>query len=190
MAKIYLTGQQKPITVSRAIGEQVAEFKADPTVLNNEVFRSKDFIAEKREIKSVVINDVDDNYSEIKDARKQENDEYYALISKEYDDMIRVRCNLPVSVKSQDTRIMELVYQSFTGKHMDQSFKDEVIKRQLAYFQKNPRHPYASINVGDIILVEKREEDSIAEIMPKVMLKKAMDIMSEALQTAKRIHAI
>lgn len=190
MAKIYLMGHRNPVTVSLALARQVAEFKSDANVLNNEVFRSKDFVVEKGQIKTVIVEDVDDNNSESNSKKRQENDEHYAKVSKQYDDMIKTRCSMPIEKKAGDTRLMELVYKAFKGKDADQNFKDEVVKRQLAYFKKNPRHPYASISLGDLISFEKTKEDSITEIMPKLMLKKAFDVMSEALDTAKRIHAL
>lgn len=191
MAKIYLTGQQKPITVSKKVGQQVATFKTDPSILPNELFQSEDFVAEKREIKSVIVNDYEDNSSERNDEVKEANDAHYANLNKDYEKHIEARCFMPIQKKAQDTRAIELVYESFTGEKAPQSFKDEVVKRQSEYYTKYPKHPYAGINFQDIMpSPRKSPEAHLAEVMPSYVLGKAMKIMAEGLSTAKKMHLI
>lgn len=185
MAKINLGGG-KQITVSKELARRVANFKADPDILPNEIFQCDDFMAEKRDIKSVIVNDYEDNAQEKSADKKDSNDEYYKQIQKDHDEEIRRRCAMRPDEKAKDTRLAELAcFQPIT-----QEFREKIIAKQREYFAKHPKHPYAAINFSELLQEEKGKDYSIQSMLPAFTLKKVEEIMGEGMRTANYLKLI
>lgn len=185
MAKVNLGGG-KQITVSKELARRVANFKANPDILPNELFQCDDFMAEKRDIKSVIVNDHEDNSQESSAERKDNNAEYYQQIQKDHESEIRRRCAMRPEDKARDTRLAELAcFQPVT-----QEFRERIIAKQRDYFAKHPKHPYAAINFSELLTSSKGKDYTIQSIMPYFALKKVEDIMGEGLRTANYLRLI
>jgi len=187
MAKIYLKGIQKPITVPRSLAKQVDDFWSDSSILPNERFKHHSFNIEKREIKSIIHEDFEDNTSESNDVKKEENEKFYREENEKYEKNIEILCNKSVTEKANNTKIASLLYETFTGNKPTAEFIQSVIKHQTEYFQKNPRHPYAKINYGKL-LSEPQLCDSLTlkSSGPKVILSKMYEVIITGIQTANK----
>jgi len=187
MAKIYIVGHKNPVTVSKSVAKKVAEIKANPEIMPGHVIDLPEMVIEKREIKSVIIEDSDDNATDSLGERMKENDTYYAMVRIEYEGSIKQRCLAQWNDKAKSTSLWEMVYTGCTGEFPPEQFVIEVMRRQAEYFKVYPRHPYAAINVSDLIPKHSFGEDSIARVMPGASVRKAYAIISEALETAKEL---
>lgn len=88
---------------------------------------------------------------------KANNDEYLEEVSKEYRFQMIKLITLPIQEKAKNVSLSKLMYQAYTGDIVPpQSFLDEVTVRQLAYFQKNPRHAFANPTCyKDLLLISE-----------------------------------
>jgi hypothetical protein len=184
MAKIIITGKGS-ITVPRKVAQEVYNFKLDNTILPNGIYSRDGLLIEKRDIKSVIVNDQEDNSQESGEQRKQENEAYYQNIQNDYEAEIRRRVFMFPEHKAEDTRLAEFLYEVMYGTKPSDAFKQEIIARQTAYFTKFPKHPYAPIVFKDLLPESKGSEMKLSTMLPSFTLKKVEDIMQEAFRTAK-----
>lgn len=89
---------------------------------------------------------------------KEGNDSYIEETSTRYrTEMIRL-LRLPIEQKAINVSIPKLMWQAYTGEtNPPQSFLDEVIKRQLAFFRENPTHAFANPTCyRDLLIIQEQ----------------------------------
>lgn len=190
MAKLYLKGIRTPITITTSQAINIGKAYDDDSVSDKFKMNVNGTRFLKEDIKNIIENDIEDNQAENQDAKRLENDNYYADVAKKYTKMISNLCEEAVEVKTNDTRLYELAWNGFTLSPITQEFLDEVKLRQRKFYEQYPNHPYASINIADLLPRKRHEEDSIQELSPNFISKKIMRIVDEAYKTAKYIGKI
>jgi hypothetical protein len=190
MAKLYLKGINKPITISLFQAKNIGKVYDDESV-NGKLKMNVDGVRfSKEDIRNIIENDFEDNSAERSDTAKNENDSYYSEEFNKYNNKISTLCDRNIEDKIKDIKLYSLAWSCFTLKPMTEDFINEVIKRQRDFFSKYPKHPYASINILDLLPTEKSREDSIEEIAPKFITTKLAQIISESFNTAKFLRKI
>lgn len=190
MAKIYLRGHAKPITIARATAIKISKQMEDDNILPQEYIAHPDFYTEKGNIKAVVINDEEDNVQEQAESRKNDNSEYYDRIDREHRECVLYLCDRSLSAKINDTRVYDLIWRACTGVEPTQEFREKIIERQREFFTKHPTYPYAPVNISDLIPNKSVDGWTVRGIMPNAMSKIAYNIMREALNTARFLKKI
>ncbi len=190
MAKLYLRGILKPVTLSKQQAQNLAIIDDDDKYRPDYKMTLNGTRFAKKDIKNIIEDDAEDNNQENKDKQKEENAKYYAQVNDVYNTHIVMLCNKSPDNKAEDTRLYELAWSTYTTKPITQEFLQEVKRRQMAFFLAHPRHPYAAINIGDLLPREKSQKDSLAEVMPSYVTTKIQNIISEAFNTAKQLHKI
>lgn len=190
MSKLYLKGIKNPITITTSQAINIGKAYDDDKISDKFKMNVDGTRFLKEDIKNIIENDIDDSKSEISDSRKIENDSYYTEENKKYNHHILSLCKKSPELKSQDTKLYELAWKGFTSKPITQEFLDEVKKRQATFYDKYPHHPYASINIKDLLPNEKNVEDSLSEVMPHFISRKINGIVSEAFNSARYLKQI
>lgn len=190
MAKIYLKGHGKPITVSRMTAVRINEKWLDDNILPQEYIIHPDFSTEKGNIKAIIIADEDDDKSDKGLAVAKDNDEYYEKLNREYNDYIRRRCDMPIEEKINDVRLYSMIYRATTNQAPTSEFLQEVRDRQRTFFMKYPRHPYASINVSDILPKTLCDTETIQGMIPSMTIRRVYHIIREANNTARFMNKL
>lgn len=190
MAKLYLRGVSKPLTIKKSTAESIGIIYDDATVSGKDSFTFEGIRFRKEDIKHIIENDPEDNQAESSDSKKIANEAYYEEENAKYNKHIASLCDKPVAIKSNDTRLYELVWGAFTSSPVTPFFLDEVKKRQEEFFSTQPKHPYASINILDLLPREKHPEYSIKDLLPSYMSKKVQNIINESFRTAKYLGKI
>lgn len=190
MAKLYLRGILKPVTISKQQAQNLVIIDDDSKISGETKYTLNGTRFAKKDIKNIIEDDVEDNNEESAAKRKEENAKHYEQMNSEYVRQIAILCDKSADVKAKDTRVYELVWGCFTSKPVTQDFLAEVVKRQEVFYSTHPKHPYASINVYDLIPRDKFPEYSLNEVMPNFISTKVLHIISEAFNTAKAIHKI
>ena len=190
MAKLYLKGIRTPITVTTSQAINIGKAYEDDSVSDKLKMNVNGTRFLKEDIKNIIENDIDDTRAEVSDNKRTENDSYYADVSKDYNKYILRLCDKPIEEKANDTKLYQLAWSGFTLSPITQEFLDEVKLRQKAFYEVNPKYPYASINISDLLPRKREEEDSINELMPSYISKRILLIVDEAFRTAKALHKI
>ncbi len=190
MAKLYIRGILKPVTITKEQAVNLAIIDDDDKISPTDKFTLNGTRFSKKDIKNIIEDDAEDNSQESANKRKEENSKYYEDVSKEYNMHIVMLCNRSPDSKAEDTRLYELAWSAYTKKPITQEFLQEVRKRQHAFFVAHPHHPYASVNISDLLPREKFGQDSLTEVMPSYITTKIQNIISEAFNTAKHLHKI
>jgi hypothetical protein len=151
MAKLYLKGVNKPITISKTTAMTINLIIDNENIPRDRQFNHDGVRFMKADIRYVIENDFEDDKVVVDDSRKQENDAYYTKLSQEHSDYICKRCFMTVEEKAKDTTFFETIYFGVAGKKPDEYVKSLIIEKQRAYFTGNPRHPFAKINFFKLI---------------------------------------
>lgn len=190
MAKLYLKGINKPITISLSQAINIGKVYDDDSTSGKLKMNIGGTRFLKEDIRNIIENDFEDNAAEKSDNTKNENEKYYSDEFAKYNNKISALCDKDVEEKSKDIKLYSLAWSCFTLEPMTNEFVNEVVKRQRDFFLKYPKYPYASINILDILPIEKNKEDSIREVAPKFITTKLGQIISEAFNTAKYLKKI
>lgn len=190
MSKLFLRGVSKPITISTAQAVNLGAWYDDPNVNAKAKSSIGGVRFLKEDIKYIIENDSEDNAAEVSDSRKSENDSYYTEVTRNYSAEISRLCERPLEDKINDIRVYELVWTGFTLEPMTREFVVEVQNRQRKFYEQNPKHPYASINIQDLLPKDKTLENHVREVMPSYISNKVMRIIGEAYSTARLLRKI
>lgn len=151
MAKLFLRGVAKPIVIEKSTAVTLNRIKDDNTIPKDHEFNRNGLRFSKGDIRYIFENDQEDDGQESSDTRKQENEEYYNKATAEYKQHIASLCKKDVKEKSEDIKLFSILFFSVNGKNPDDTLASEVIGMQRAYFNKNPRHPYARVNYFNLV---------------------------------------
>lgn len=96
------------------------------------------------------------------EANKETNDAYLEETNARYRSEMITLLRLPIEKKAQNVSLAKLVWQAYTGEiNPPQTFLDEVVKRQFAYFQQYPRHAFANPSCYKNLLIVQEERNSV-----------------------------
>lgn len=151
MAKLFLRGVAKPIVIDKSTAITLNKIKDNKDIPKDQEFNKNGLRFSKGDIRYIFENDQEDDSQDSSDNRKQENEEYYNKATAEYKQHIASLCKKDVKEKSDDIKLFSILYFSVNGKNPDDVLASEVIGMQRAYFNKNPRHPYARVNYFKLI---------------------------------------
>ena len=188
MSKLYLRGVNKPLTISTSQARTLTRWNDDETVGLKTKSKIDGSSFAKEDIKYIIENDVEDIHEEVLDSKRNENQEYYEEENRKYNQCISRLCDRKLEDKINDTKIYELAWSSSTTNPITEEFKNEIKKRQQTYFELYPKHPYAALNIFDLLPQEKKDEDSVREIIFGLAVRKINAIISESFTTARFMH--
>lgn len=188
MSKLYLRGVNKPITISTSQARILTKWNDDETVGQKTKSKIGGVSFVKEDIKYIIENDAEDSHEEVLDTKRNENQEFYEEENRKYNQHISNLCDRKLEDKINDTKIYELAWASSTTNPTTEEFRNEIKKRQRAYFELHPKHPYAALNIFDLLPQEKKDEDSVREIIFSLAVRKINAIISESFRTAKFMH--
>lgn len=151
MAKLFLRGVAKPIVIEKSTAITLNKIKDNKDIPKDHEFNKNGLRFSKGDIRYIFENDQEDDSQDSSDSRKQENEEYYNKATAEYKQHIENLCKKDVKAKAEDIKLFSILYFSVNGKNPDDKLASEVIGMQRAYFNKNPRHPYARVNYFKLI---------------------------------------
>jgi hypothetical protein len=151
MAKLFLRGVAKPIVIDKSTAITLNKIKDNKDIPKDHEFNKNGLRFSKGDIRYIFENDQEDDSQDSSDNRKQENDEYYNKATADYKHHIENLCKKDVKAKAEDIKLFSILYFSVNGKNPDDKLASEVIGMQRAYFDKNPRHPYARVNYFKLI---------------------------------------
>lgn len=190
MSKLYLKGINNPLTIKVSQAVNIGKMMDDETIPGSKKLEINGTRFTKDDVRYVVENDTDDLKAENSETKKQENDSYYTDVFSEYNKHIKSLCDRSVSEKINDIKVYEIVWYGFTLKPITVDFIEGVKKRQAIFYENNPNHPYASINILDLLPKETSLEYSVHEEMPRFISSKVNRIIGEAYTTARFMHKI
>lgn len=153
MIKITFRGKEEPIFVDDVKGQRVwdewlAGNKAR-IVVDNMAFIVSD-------IKNIV--KVEKTQAELAQKPTRQEDEYMAFRRK--------MLALSLESRAEIIRIAKLIWSSHTKKEMPDDIKNEIKKRQLAYFKQHPNCIYANPTIYRDLIPEKGFDRGIDELEP------------------------
>lgn len=151
MAKLYLKGIPKPLIIEKSTAVNLNRILDDSMVPADRQFDKDGIRFSKRDIRYVIENDQEDDSQTNNDTRKQENEEYYNKQNADFKNNVVHLCKRSVEEKANDVKLFITMYFGVTGKQPSQEALDQVIAMQKAYFDVNPKHPYAKVNYFKLV---------------------------------------
>jgi hypothetical protein len=104
----------------------------------------------------------------------------------EYLEFRKKMLNLTIEKRAEILRIPKMIWQSISGEDMTEEVKQEIKKRQLAYFKENPNCIYANPKIYRDIMPLAREDNFKRDQMKKIkglIAPSLMRFIENAIQT-------